>query len=463
MSQTTTQTSSEIKRIVPWIIYVIFFAVLNETVFNVSTPNIAKQFQLHPSQVSWIITIFIIFFGMGSVIFGKLSDMFSVKRLISIGIISYSASSLIGFIFNDTYPIVLFSRAIQGAGASAIPALVMVIVARYFTKDERGKLFGWITSTVSFAIGVGPVLGGYISGSFHWSYLFMIPVFSLVALPFLNRLLPHEETKEGRLDILGTLLMAIIVSTLILFVTEENWFYLIGTILSLIWFIIHIHRVDEPFVDPQLFSNPLYRSGIMIGFLVFSTVMGIMFLLPLMFNGLYHLESSSIGLIMFPGAFSAVIFGTVAGNMTVKKGSHFVVYLGLGFITLSLLLQSSLFGLWVWYIGMALILLYIGFSFLQTALIESVTNILPKEQVGVGMGFYNLTSFISGAIGTALVSKALESPLLKVELHPLVTHTSAYQYSNLLLIFVFVILVATLLYYFTFGRDSKTELSNESI
>jgi DHA2 family metal-tetracycline-proton antiporter-like MFS transporter len=452
--------SPNMKRLVPWIIYIIFFAVLNETVFNVSTPNIASQFHLNPSQVSWIITIFIIFFGMGSVIYGKLSDAFSIKKLISFGIILYSLSSIIGFVFHNNYEIVIVARAIQGAGASAIPALVMIIVARYFTKEQRGKLFGIITSTVSFAIGIGPVLGGYVSGTYHWSYLFVIPVFSLVALPFIQRILPSDTPSGGKLDIVGTILMGITVSSLILYLTETNWFYIPIFVIAIIWFIFHIRRASNPFVEPELFHNRFYRNGLIIGFLIFSSVMGVMFILPLMLDELYHLNTQTIGLIMFPGAFSAVIFGTVAGNLTVRKGSHFVVYLGLGLITLSFFIQASVVGIWVWYIGIALVVQYIGFSFLQTALIESVTNILPNKQIGVGMGFYNLVSFVSGAIGTALVSQAMEQPLFKTAIHPLISNPGAYAFSNLMLIFTFIVIASALLYFFTFGKQEN--LTEES-
>jgi MFS transporter, DHA2 family, metal-tetracycline-proton antiporter len=61
------------KTIVPWILYLLFFSVLNETVFNVSTPKIAEQFSLSASGVGWVMTIFLVFFGIGSVIYGKLS------------------------------------------------------------------------------------------------------------------------------------------------------------------------------------------------------------------------------------------------------------------------------------------------------------------------------------------------------------------------------------------------------
>jgi DHA2 family metal-tetracycline-proton antiporter-like MFS transporter len=149
-------------RLVPWVIYLVFLSVLNETVFGVSTPTIARQFSLTPSGVSWMMTIFMILFGTGAVIYGKLADIYSLRRLIVVGVLLYVSGSLLGFAFRSSYALVVASRALQGAGASAIPALVSVLVIRSFGVHERGKVFGLITSTVSAAMGVGPVIGGLV-------------------------------------------------------------------------------------------------------------------------------------------------------------------------------------------------------------------------------------------------------------------------------------------------------------
>ncbi len=457
LSGSTSQSQANvagIKKSVPWIYFVIFFAVLNESVFNVSTPSIARQFGLDAAGVSWVVTVFFIMFGMGMVIFGKLSDMYSVKKLITIGITLYSVGSVLGFAFQGWYPVVILSRAIQGAGGSAIPALVFVMVARFFTAQERGKMFGIITSIASFAVGIGPVLGGYVAGSFHWSYLYLVPLPVLIAIPFFRTYLPQERRGAGTLDIIGALLLGVVVSMLILFTTETQWRYLIIALIALALFILHIRRAKEPFVDPALFVNPLYRTALIIGFLIFGTVMSVMFVIPLMLSKVYGLNTETIGLIMFPGAISAVIFGKIAGNMTVKRGSHFVVYLGLTFIALSLMLQSSSIGLWVWYIGIALIMMYIGFSFVQTALTESVTQILPNKQIGVGMGLFNMTSTISGALVTALVAKAMEQNMFAFPLHPLITDVHAYMYGNLILLISFIVVGSALLYFVSFGKKS---------
>ena len=194
------------RKLVPWIAYLIFFAVLNETVFNVSTPKIAAQFSLTPSGVSWMMTIFMVFFGIGSVIFGKLSDIFGLRGLIATGVGIYVAASLLGFAFRSSYLAVVAARALQGIGGSAIPALVFVVIARYFEVSERGRIFGFITSIVSLAIGFGPVIGGFVSSALHWSYLFLIPALILVSLPFINRSLPPESRRKGRVDFLGAVL-----------------------------------------------------------------------------------------------------------------------------------------------------------------------------------------------------------------------------------------------------------------
>jgi len=228
------------KKVMPWIIYLIFFAVLNETVFNVSTPSISQQFRLSPSGVSWIMTIFLVFFGIGSVIYGRLADLFSLKRLIIIGLLIYNCGSVLGFLMQSSYSFVIIARSIQGIGGSAIPALIFVVVARYFTPSERGKIFGLITSTVSLGIGLGPVIGGFISASLHWSYLFLIPLLMLIAIPFFAKGLPDEPRREGKVDIQGAVLVSFTVGLFVVYLNFSQWYYLVGFLGFLTVFIYHI-------------------------------------------------------------------------------------------------------------------------------------------------------------------------------------------------------------------------------
>jgi DHA2 family metal-tetracycline-proton antiporter-like MFS transporter len=436
----------EARRAVPWIIFVVFFAVLNETVFNVSTPAIVQQFGLTPSGVSWVMTAFIVFFGIGSVIFGRLSDIFSLRRLIVIGICVYAGGSLLGFALQSFYPAIIAARVIQGVGASAIPALIMVVVARFFAPGDRGRIFGTITSTVAFAAGIGPVIGGFISGTLHWTYLFLIPPFTLISIPFFLRVLPAEATRPGTLDVLGAALVAAAVGSFILFLSFTAWYYLAASLAALTLFVLRILRARNPFIEPSLFRNRRFRAGLLVGFIVFSAAFGIFFMVPLMLSSLAGLNTRSIGLIMFPGAISGVVFGTVGGNLADRKGNPFVVVIGLASITVSLLLISSLLGASPWYLAGALLLTYIGFCLIQTALINGVSQTLEIAQTGVGMGLFNLISFISGAVGGALVGRILGSGGLAFPLNPFITDGRAFAYSNLMLAFAVLVVLAGIIY-----------------
>jgi DHA2 family metal-tetracycline-proton antiporter-like MFS transporter len=437
----------DLRKTAPWIIFIIFFGVLNETVFNVSTPSIAAQYHLTPSGVSWVVTIFIIFFGIGSVIYGKLSDVYSLKKLIVIGIIVYNIGSIVGIVCQAWYPAVIAARAIQGAGASAIPALIMVVVAKYFSPADRGKVFGILNSTVAFAIGIGPVLGGFISAAYHWSFLFLIPLFTLISIPFFRKVLPDDELHGGKVDIPGAAMIGLSIASLVLFCTDPTWYYFIIGAALMVGFIVHIRRVDHPFIEPSLLANRLFRSGLIVSFILNCTVMSIMFVMPLLLSDLKGLNTSAIGWILFPGAISAVVFGPIGGGLADKRGNNFVIAIGVTLLACSLIMLSSLLGLNVWFISGAMVLTYIGFSFIQTALANSVSLTLDMEQTGVGMGLFNLVGFISGAVGAAAVARVLDKKLMNFPLNPLMHEVGGYLYSNLLLVCAVAVVVGATVFF----------------
>lgn len=457
------ETTRDHRKLVPWIIYLIFFAVLNETVFNVSTPVIAKQFALTPSGVSWMMTIFMVFFGIGSVIYGRLADIFSLRALILVGILVYSLGSVMGFALQFSYPLVIASRAIQGIGGSAIPALVFVVAARYFLPEERGRVFGFLTSTVSFAIGLGPVLGGFVSGQLHWSYLFLVPLFMLISVPFFNRELPRERRREGRVDLIGAALIALSVGALIVYLNFSSWYYLAALIVLLALLVIRMRTAAEPFIRPSLFRNPRFRSGVIVGFCLFCIVIGILFLIPLMLNDVHGLTTSQIGLILFPGAISSVIFGPIAGTLSDRRGNNFVVAIGLGLLVLSIVLMSLLLSLSALVVAAALLLTYVGFSLFQTAMINAVSQTLSEEETGIGMGLFNLVGIISGAVGTAIVGKILTGRWLDFPILAIGSISRGYSYSNLMIAFAAVVIAGGVLYLRSYRRMKPVQPLKQSV
>jgi DHA2 family metal-tetracycline-proton antiporter-like MFS transporter len=447
MSRVKASEAPNTRALVPWIAYLIFFAVLNETMFNVSTPMIAAQFSLTPSGVSWMMTVFMVFFGVGSVTFGKLADIYSLRDLIRAGVGLYAAASVLGFALRSTYPGVLAARALQGAGGSAIPALVFVAIARHFEESERGRIFGLITSVVSLAIGFGPVLGGFVASASDWAYLFLIPTPILIALPFIARILPRESRRSGGVDALGAALSALVVGSLVAFLNFGSLAYLAAFAVLLALFIARIRTAVDPFIKPSLFANVAFRESLVATFCLFAIVLGMIFLVPLMLSAVHGLAPSRIGLVLFPGAFSSIAAGPFAGRLVDRRGSGFVILAGLSLLAAGMAELAFFLALSPYIVAFSMLLAYVGFAFFQTAMVSAISRTLSPEETGMGMGLFNLVGVLSGAIGTALVGRALGGKWLDFAFLPFAASPKSFAYSNIALVFAILVMACAVAFF----------------
>jgi DHA2 family metal-tetracycline-proton antiporter-like MFS transporter len=327
--QTTEITTRFQARVVALLCSIVFFSVLNGTMFNVAIPDISSDYGLTASDVSWVITGFIIVFALASVTYGKLADIYPIRRLLTIGLLLFNVGALLGY-FTDNYAQLLFGRLVQASGGGAIPAMSMLVATRYFPVTERGRVLGAVASTVAFAAGVGPVVGGYIAGHWHWRYLFLLSLATLFALHAARKLLPREATRAEHFDSPGGLMLGGGVTCLLLFMTKGIWVALPGAIILLVLFHRHIHRVDNPFVHPNLLSNRQFRQGLFSTFLGVSTVFGYFFSIPLLLREVHTVSTTNIGLVIFPGAITAAVLGVVSGRLADRWGSVPIVHTGFG-------------------------------------------------------------------------------------------------------------------------------------
>jgi len=424
---------------------IIFFSVLNGTMFNVAVPDIALQFQLLPSQVSWVITGYMLIFALGSLTYGKLADMYPVRNLIVLGLLLLNTGSVAGY-FAITYPMVLAARYLQACGAASIPALAMLTATRYFPYPMRGKAFGAISSAVALGAGAGPIVGGFITHTFHWRYLFLVTLATIFTLPFFRRLLPREPKRASRFDLPGLGLLAGAAALLLLFVSQGyRWGLPVGAGL-LAAFALHIRQSKSPFVQPGLFFNHPYRNTVTTAFLAMGTVFAMLFMVPLMLQDLNGANANQIGLVLFPGAITAALLGTAGGKLADRRGTIPVVYLGSGLFLAGLTALFFLAGADKRVIAAVLIVAYTGFTFLQSSLSNTVSATLPRDEMGIGMGLYNLLFFMSGAFSTALVGKLLDFRNGALRFNPFLGNPEAFVYSNVYLLLMAVALSALVLF-----------------
>lgn len=434
---------------------------MNGTMFNVAIPDIAEEFQLLPSQVSWVMTGYILVFSIGSLMYGKLADIYPIKTLLTFGIILFASGATLGFISNS-YPTLLAARSLQAMGGATIPALSFIIPAR-FMPNERGKVFGIVSSTVALASGVGPIAGGIVGGTYNWRFLFIFSIISLLALPFLRKWLPDEARRPGKVDIPGAIFIAGTITGLLLLITSGNWNAALASILFFLLFIWRTLTYDQPFIQPQMLKNKYYASAIATSFLGTICMFGMIFVVPIMARDLYDLSTVQIGFLLFPGAMAAGIIGQYGGKLIDKHGSYPVTRIGFLLVITGSFLISTFIGLPVWIVAVCILVQYIAFPFIQSSTANLLTIIIPKEKTGIGIGLFNLLNFLAGAIASAVFGSFLDLKVVNRLLNPFAQNGDAAIYANLFIGLTAISIIAVIFFTVIFkGYEQKVKQADIS-
>ncbi|MDU0157168.1 tetracycline efflux MFS transporter Tet(L) [Bacillus cabrialesii] len=458
MNMSYSQSTLRHNHVLIWLCVLSFFSVLNEMVLNVSLPDIANDFNKLPASANWVNTAFMLTFSIGTALYGKLSDQLGIKNLLLFGIMVNGFGSIIGFVGHSFFPILILARFIQGIGAAAFPALVMVVVARYVSKENRGKAFGLIGSLVAMGEGVGPAIGGMVAHYIHWSYLLLIPTATIITVPFLIKLLKKEERIRGHFDMAGIILMSAGIVFFMLFTTSYRLSFLIISILAFFIFVKHIRKAQDPFVDPELGKNALFMIGALCGGLIFGTVAGFVSMVPYMMKDVHHLSTAAIGSgVIFPGTMSVIIFGYIGGLLVDRKGSLYVLTIGsallfFGFLTAAFFIDAA-----PWIMTIIVVFVFGGLSFTKTVISTVVSSSLKEKEAGAGMSLLNFTSFLSEGTGIAIVGGLLSIRFLDRRLLPIDVDHSTYLYSNMLVLFAGIIVISWLVTLNVYKRSQKND------
>lgn len=386
---------------------ILAFAVMNGTMFNVAIPDISDSFNLTPSQVSWVITSFTTVFAIGTLIYGKLSDFFPIRSLYTVGLSLFSLGSLVGFL-SPNYETLIVGRILQAMGAASVPPLSFLVPIRFFQK-EKGKMFGYLASTIAFSSGIGPIVGGTIGGILDWRYIFLISIASAFSIPFFRKWFPHEAKQNGKIDFIGATLVGVLVTSLLFMITTVSWIAFLSFTLFFILLIWRINSISYPFIDPSILKIRKYTVTMVTSFLGNSIVFGLIFLLPIMLRELYGLTMLEIGFILFPGAIASGLIGQRIGTIISIRGGQTIIRYGLLFISCGALFISTFAGSNTLLITLGLLIAYLGFPFIQGGTADLISSNLSGKQNGVGMGLFNLLNFFAGAFSSALFGKLLEN------------------------------------------------------
>lgn len=384
----------------------IVLVIMNTMMFNLALPDVAAAFQLSASSTSWIVTSYSIVFAISSITYSRLADFVPIRRLFIIGILSLSLAAIVG-LFSNSFITLLIVRIFQASGAGSIPALSLILITRYVPIERRGKAMAMILSSVSLGLGLGPVVGGAIVEYLGWHILFLVTSITLLLVPFFAILIPKEKPKKGSFDVLGALFIGVGTTGLLLYLTNHSWIALLSGLIAIVMFIVRIRSAKEPFVLPSLFLNHSYLILGAVGIAAYICSFSTLFLMPQILVKQYSLSAIEAGLVIFPGAFLAMLVSQKVGRIIDSKGNSSIIR----YIPLLLLASVVLFALFEGNSYLAIMFIYmlmsISFTILSSSISNEMSRLLLPSQIGSGLGLFQLLQFFSGAFGVAMTASAL--------------------------------------------------------
>lgn len=448
---------AKIKKAVPAVLALMIFALVIDNSFKIISPDLAKAFNISASTVSWQVTLAGLVIGIGAIVYASLSDSISVRTLLAIGILLICVGSLLGFIFQKSFLMVVVSRIIQAAGLGSAETLYVIFVAKYFKESEHKKYLGFSTSSYAISQVIGTITGGYISTYLSWQVLFLIPLLTLIILPFILKYIPKEKFEAKNVDFIGFILVASVAATLMLFVSEFQWMFLAGFIIALILFLIYISKNKNAFISIKFFTNRNFISVLLVAFVIYSVQLAFIFMFPFLVESIYHYRLDQISLLLVPSYVLAATVGALSGKVAKKIGSKQCIEMAIIGIIISLILGAFFIETSVWVFVFVMILFSSSFALMYAPMIDTLTRTISKEKTGTAIGFYNFCLNIATSIGITYVAVFMESKSLGKNITGLFNNAISIQYSNVLLVLAVISAVALLLYWSLIGRREKTK------
>lgn len=391
-------------------------SVMNNSMVTVLLPLIRADFGASAAAVSWAVTGFSLAFAVATAFFGRVSDVFGIRGVFCLGLVIFVVGSAVAAIAS-ALPVLIATRALQGIGAAAIPALSSVAVARVLPPGRRGLAFGLLATGVGVGQALGPVLGGVAAELAGWRAPFLgTVVLNLPVLIGALRTLPGRDAEPTGgwrdLDAFGGLLLGSAAALLLVGVTQIQsvgltgpaaWGSALTAVLLAVAFTVRIRSAAQPFAPPSLFVNTGFLSASAVGFLTLFGFLATFVLVPQLTSSINGLGAGQVGLVLTPSALAVATLSAVAGRLSDRVGPRGLVLAGLASLGGAALLLSTSAGGPVWAVATATMGAGVGLALVISPAMNAAATALPLSQSGVGLGLYQGVIFLGGGSGAAVL------------------------------------------------------------
>ena len=388
--------------------------VLDSTIVNIALPSIEGALKFSTTSLTWVLNAYTLAFGGLLLLGGRLGDQFGHRKMFTIGLLVFSAASLLGGLSQNSAELLIF-RAIQGAGgALAAPAALALITNTFEEGPARFKAFGVFSAVAGSGAAIGLLLGGILTDLLSWRWVLFVNVPIGLVLAFLApRVLGEAPKRKARLDFGGaitvTLGMTLLVYGLVR-AADHGWTET-GTLLSfgaaivlLVGFVL-IERVhSQPLVPLRMFTNRNRAGAYVVMLCAAAALFSLFFFLTQYIQLILHYSPLKAGFAFLPIAVSIIISAQITARNLSRTGPLPPIVLGNTVLAIGLLIMSTI-GVDTGYLhmlpGMILIGAGLGLNFVPLT-ITAVSRIAPQES-GVASALLSTCQQIGGSLGLAIL------------------------------------------------------------
>lgn len=328
-----------------------FLGAIEGTVVTTAIPTIAKDLQGF-EIISSVFSVYLLTSAISTPIYGKLSDLYGRKNILSIGIIIFLIGSFLCGLSQNMYMLIGF-RGIQGIGAGAIFTVTYTIIGDIFTLEERPKIQGIISTVWGIASLAGPFLGGILIDAMSWHWIFFINIpFGIVSVILLQKNLSETfEKKKHNIDYAGIIVLSIAMAIFLnMFLSIESIslnhtiFILISMLMTIILLGIFYkieRKAKEPIIPFDIFtkSNTIVN---VVSFLASSLLICMDVYLTIYIQNVLGFSAKVSGLALAPMSASWIITSLILGKFIMNYGEKTVVFISNIILLISAIMLSTL-------------------------------------------------------------------------------------------------------------------------
>lgn len=398
-------------------------AALDQTIVATALPTIVRDLG-GAEHLSWVVTAYLLASTATTPLWGKLGDLYGRKTLFVLCIVIFLIGSALAGTSQTMTQLIIW-RAVQGAGGGGLMVLAQAIIGDVVPARERGRYQGAFGAVFGVASVAGPLLGGFFVDNFTWRWVFYINLpIGAVALAVVLAVLP--VTKAGRspkIDYWGILLLATF-ATCIVLVTSlggRTWAWdsveVIGlgllAVVSVVVFGLVEARVPEPVMPLRLFTNRVFSTTSVVGFVVGFAMFGSITYLPLYLQQVQGASPTQSGLEMIPMMAGLLLTSIGSGQLISRTGRYKVFpIVGTAVFTIGLFLLSQM-GRETTPLqsGLSMFVLGAGLGMVMQVLVLAVQNAVEYRDLGVGTSGATFFRTIGSCVGVAVFGSVFSSKL----------------------------------------------------